>query len=61
MSERLNDGQVIDGKRKGTGLLTMPMVIREVQVLTKLVRKRDFGFSTSRMEIGKVKLPLKMA
>ena len=60
MSERLNDGQVIDGKEEGDWI-TMPMVIREVQVLTKLVRKRDFGFSTSRMEIGKVKLPLKMA
>ncbi|HHZ91222.1 TPA: hypothetical protein EYN98_11480 [Candidatus Poribacteria bacterium] len=60
MSERLNDGQVIDGKEEGYWI-TMPMVIREVQVLTKLVRKRDFGFSTSRMEIGKVKLPLKMA
>ena len=59
MSERLNDGQVIDGKEEGYWI-TMPMVIREVQVLTKLVRKRDFGFSTSRMEIGKVKLPLKM-
>ncbi len=60
MSERLNDGQVIDGKEEGYWI-TMPMVIREVQVLTKLVRKRDFGFSTSRMETGKVKLPLKMA
>ena len=60
MSERLNDGQVIDGKEEGYWI-TMPMVIREVQVLTKLVRKKDFGFSTSRMEIGKVKLPLKMA
>ncbi|MFP6724399.1 MAG: hypothetical protein VCF25_29645 [Candidatus Poribacteria bacterium] len=60
MSERLNDGQVIDGKEEGYWI-TMPMVIREVQVLTKLVRKMDFGFSTSRMEIGKVKLPLKMA
>ena len=59
MSERLNDGQVIDGKEEGYWI-TMPMVIREVQVLTKLVRKRDFGFSTSRMEIIKVKLPLKM-
>ena len=59
MSERLNDCQVIDGKEEGYWI-TMPMVIREVQVLTKLVRKRDFGFSTSRMEIRKVKLPLKM-
>ena len=59
MSERLNDGQVIDGKEEGYWI-TMPMVIREVQVLTKLVRKRNFGFSTSRMEIRKVKLPLKM-
>ena len=36
MSERLNDGQVIDGKKEGYWITYMPMEIRKVKLPLKM-------------------------